>query len=279
VVQWIVDAINAWLQAVSNALLKPALQGAGQLLFTTPAFDTFPEVQTGWATVRDIADAFFVLAFIAAGILIIASGTLETQYTAKLMLPRVALAAVLANVSLFVCGLLIQLDNAIVTQVIGAAGAKAWSQLTSGATTPTITDAALAPLIGLVTAIIAVLLVIVFILRAAVILLSVVLAPLAIVCYTLPPLEEVAALWLRLLLASLFIQVIEAVLVSLGLVLMTHANWLGQASGLVRALIVITLLYLMVRLPFAAWKLASRRPPVVRNVIHMATPREDLWRA
>src|SRR5207253_2992811 len=98
---------------VIGQLLGPALSAVGQLLFTTPAFDEIQEVMALWSLARNIADALFVLAFLTGGVLVMASGSIDSRYTAKVLLPRLVLAAVIANVSLAIAGGLIRLENAI----------------------------------------------------------------------------------------------------------------------------------------------------------------------
>ena len=115
----IIDAINAWLQSLASHLLKPALAAADQLLFQTPTFDSIPEVGRSWALVRDVADGLFVLALLTAGIIVMASGAIESRYSAKALIPRILLAAIAANASLALCGGLIKLNNAIVSGVVG----------------------------------------------------------------------------------------------------------------------------------------------------------------
>ncbi len=84
----VIDAINAWLQNLATHLLRPALTAAGQLLFQTPAYDSIPEVGHSWSLVRDTADGLFVLALLGAGVLVMASGTFESRYSAKALIPQ-----------------------------------------------------------------------------------------------------------------------------------------------------------------------------------------------
>ena len=67
------------------------------------------EVEELWTVVRNVADALLVLAVIAAGVLVMASGTFSSRYTAKLLVPRAAMAAVIANA-------LLNLDAAVMTR-------------------------------------------------------------------------------------------------------------------------------------------------------------------
>src|SRR2546430_14459222 len=100
----VIDAINGWLQNLATHLLQPALAAAGQLLFQTPAYDSIPEVGHAWALVRSVTDGLFVIALLAAGVMVMASGTVESRYSAKALIPRIVLAAIAANARLALCG-------------------------------------------------------------------------------------------------------------------------------------------------------------------------------
>src|SRR5260370_19063163 len=126
----VIDAINGWLQSLAEHLLRPALAAAGQLLFHTHAYGAIPEVGRTWSLVRDAGDGLFVLALLAAGVLVMASGTFESRYLAKVLVPRIVLAAVSANASLAICGGLIRIDNALVQGLLRPhPGASTFAQL------------------------------------------------------------------------------------------------------------------------------------------------------
>ncbi len=257
----VTQAINAWLQTVSAQLLAPALSALGQLLFTTPAFDQIPEVEALWSLVRNTADALFVLAVIAAGVLVMASGTIETRYSAKLLVPRLVLAALVANTSLVITGALIRLNNAIVTGLLGAQPAGAVVNQLGAMLSGHLANQVVAIVVGLAAAALAVLLLALCIGRDLVLLIATVLSPLALAAYALPQTEELARLWWRIFSALLFVQVVQAVLVELGLELLRHTDWLGgPVSDLTSGVVLLTLLYLLFRLPFAAYEWAFQKP-------------------
>lgn len=257
----VTEAINAWLASVAGQLLGPALAAVGHLLFETPAFDAIPEVERAWALVRNTADALFVLALLAAGILIMASGAVDSRYTAKLLVPRVALAAVAANASLAISGALIRLENALVRGLLGPEpAASVVGQLGSMVGSGHAASQAVGILVGLAAAALAVLLVALAIGRDLVLLVATVLAPLALATYALPQTEELARLWWRVYSALLFVQVVQAVLVKVGVELLRHTDWLGgPISDLTSGVLLVTLLYLLFRLPFAAFEWAFRQ--------------------
>jgi len=258
----IIEAITAWLTSLTAQLIAPALAAVGALLFATPSFDQLPEVESVWSLVRAVTNALFVLAVLAAGILVMASGTAETRYSAKLLVPRLALAAIGANVSLTFAGELIRLNNALITGFLGADPAGA----TVGEFTRVLqgfhpVNQYVTILIGLWAALLALLLVALYIGRDLALLLATVLAPLALATYALPQTDEIARFWLRVFIALVFVPLVQAVLVRVGLELLRHTDWLGgPISDLISGLLLVTLLYLLFKLPFAAYHWAPRQP-------------------
>ena len=115
-------------------------------------------------------------------------------------------------------------------------------------------------LLSLAAALLALLLVVVYIVRDLVLLVGTVLAPLALAAYSLPQTEELAQLWWRVYVAGLLVQVGQAVLIAVGAQLVVHTEWLGVSSVLVSGLVLVTLLYLLVKMPFLAYRWAFRQP-------------------
>jgi hypothetical protein len=269
----VIEAINAWLLGLVAQLLGPALAAVGQLIFATPTFDAVPEVEQAWVLVRNTTDALFVLSLLGAGVLVMASGSFESRYTAKLLVPRLALAAVAANASLAICGGLIRLNNALVAGLLGPdPGASVLGQLTAIAQGGQPGTQLVAILIGLIVTILAVLLVVLYIGRDLLLLLATVLAPLALATYALPQTDEIARLWSRVFGALLFVQLVQAVLVEIGVQLLAHTGWLGgPISDLTSGLVLVTLLYCLFKLPFAAYQWAFRQPmgrnPLIQTFI------------
>lgn len=272
----IAEAINGWLGGIASQLLGPALAAAGQLMFQTPAFDTIPEIERAWSVVRNAADALFVLALLTIGVLVMASGTLDSRYTAKLLLPRAVLAAVLANASLTICGLLIGLNNGVVQGLLGTdPGATAFAELATVVTGGAVANQVVGIVVSLAAAVLAVMLVALYVGRDLVLLLATVLAPLALATYALPQTDDIARTWWRIYSALLFVQVIQAVLVQIGIELLRHTEWLGgPLSDLTSGLLLVTLLFVMFKLPFAAYQWAFRQPfgrgPAGRTVLVLA---------
>jgi hypothetical protein len=256
----IIEAITAWLGTLTQALIAPALASVTSFLFATPLFDQIPEVQALWSIVRAIADALFVLVLLAAGIVVMTTGTFESRYSAKVLLPRAVLAAIAANASLALVGAAIDFDNALVGAMLGTDPGTGIAQefgavLQAGGPL----NQYLAVFIGLWAATLAILLVALYIGRDLALLVGTVIAPFALALYALPQTAELARLWLRAFAALLFVQVVQAALVLIGLEVIRRSDLLGgEVSGLTSALVLVALLYLLIKLPFAAYHWAFR---------------------
>src|SRR5258708_22759570 len=183
----VIDAINGWLQSVAAHLLRPALAAAGQLLCQTPAYDSIPEVGRAWALLRAVTDGLFVIALLAAGVVGVASGTVESRSAAKALIRRIVLAAIAANASLALCGGLIKLDNALINGLLGPdPGTSTFVQLSAIVQSPHAADQVVGSLVGLAAPVLAILLVGPYIRRDVVLLAATVLPPPALPAYALP---------------------------------------------------------------------------------------------
>lgn len=259
----VTDAINGWLAAAGAQLLAPVLEVLRLLLFTTPAFDAIGEIAATWSAVRGVADGLFGLALLAIGVAVMARGGSDARYSAKVLVPRLALAAVLANASLALCGGLIRLNNAIVGTLVGLdSSGDVFGQLGAAITGGGRASTPLAgALLGLAAAAMAVLLAVLYLARDLGLVLAIVIAPLALAAFAVPAGEDLARLWARLFGALLFAQVIQAALVAVGVQLLAHLAWLGNdVSAFGSGLALVTLLYVLLQLPLAACRWAFQRP-------------------
>ena len=116
-------------------------------------------------------------------------------------------------------------------------------------------------LVSLATAILAILLVVLYVARDLVLLVATVLGPMALATYALPQTDEIARVWGRVFCALLYVQVVQAILIAVAMQLLRRTDWLGgPVSGLTSGLVLLTLLYLLFKLPFAAYQMSFRQP-------------------
>jgi hypothetical protein len=251
-------AINAWLAGIADAVLGPAVRAAAALVVSTPSLETVPAVVAAWRLMQGIANGLFVLAWAACGVLVMTDAG-AGRFTAKLLVPRVVLAAVAANLSLHLAGALIALGNLLVRTVLAHPDADGAALLGGLLGAPASAHDVLGVLVSLTTAALAVVLVCVAVVRDLVLVVAVALAPLALATYALPQLDVVARTWVRLVVALVFAQLVQVVALEVGGAVIGRTDGtLFPASPLVAGVLAATLLYVLVRVPLIAVEVALR---------------------
>jgi len=263
-------AIDDWFRGLVKDALNPTMELVGKTVLATPQVATQPRVVQLWQIALGIADALLVLFVIAGGVLVMSHETVQTRHALKDILPRVALAALAANASLAVSGQLITIANALSTGLLGAGvDTSGAADRLSGFVVAAIGSGGIFLIfLGLACAVVAVVLVVLYIVRAALIVLLVCAAPLMLLCHALPQTDGLATLWWRALLAALGVQVAQALVLTAAVrVFLTPdgrgALGLGMTGALVDLLVVLCLLWILIRIPFWAKDLAfSGRPSI-----------------
>lgn len=191
-------------------------------MLKTPALDTSttsPMYQS-WAVMRNFANVAFVIAFL---LIIYAqiTGVGITNYGIKKLLPRIIVAAILVNVSYWICAIAIDLSNILGSSLSGllegiakepqlfqsgksfasSGGGGGWDILTVGIIVGVAAGAALyaglSMLIPMLLAALVAIITVVIVLtaRQALIVLLTVISPLAFVAYLLPNTEKLFHKW------------------------------------------------------------------------------------
>jgi len=251
------QAINQLLITLLSSALNPTLDLLGRTLLATPDV-TAPgsRIRELWWASAGIANSGFVLLVLLGGILVMTHETLQARYSAKEILPRLAVAFAAANTSLLLAGWAIRLANAVSRAVLGAGVdpqrvAQTLSPLRL-LLQPGARDIFLA-LLGLVVAALALGLLVTCIARAALVAILVAGAPLALALHALPHTEGLARLWWRALAAALGVQVGQALVLVVALRVFfdaDRAKVLGIGTGRLADLLVSGgLLWLLLRIP------------------------------
>jgi hypothetical protein len=197
-----------------------------------------------------------VLLVLLGGILVMTHESLQARYSAKEILPRLAVAFIAANTSLVLAGWAIRLANAVSRAVLGTG-------VDPQRVAQTLSPLRLLPgpgarnlfltLLGLVVAFLALGLLVTCVLRAALVAILVAGAPLALALHALPHTEGLARLWWRALAAALGVQVGQALVLVVALRVFfdaDRARVLGIGTGRLADLLVSGgLLWLLLRIP------------------------------
>jgi hypothetical protein len=234
-----VDGIGWIICPVMRFMAKVTDQAYGivSYMLTTPAVntDTGSPMYQAWSIMRNFANVAFVIAFLIV-IYSQITGVGVSNYGIKKLLPRIIVAAILVNVSYWICAIAVDLSNILGSSLygllegasnrlfiegkayIGSGGGGIWDALTVGilgvAATVAILYAGLSVLLPiLLAALVAIIVAVVALtLRQALIIILIVISPLAFVAYLLPNTESWFKKWRGLLQTLLLMYPIIAVI-------------------------------------------------------------------
>lgn len=268
-------AISSWFSGLVTAALRPVFGFLGRTVFATPPLASNARLTELWRFSLGIADAALLLFVLAGAGIVMAGSSVTSQMTAKEILPRLLLAAGAANVSLLLVAQMISLSNAVSRAMLGAAldPAEVSGRMITMIGTAAISNPFLA-LFALAVVVIAVLVLIAYVVRMAVLVLLVAAAPIMLACHALPQTEGIARAWWRGTLALLAAPVLQSMLLSAAFrIFLTSDGVLGLpvGNGMINLLVVGCMLYLLYKIPFWALNAAlsgagSRAAAQVRRV-------------
>jgi hypothetical protein len=259
------QAINDWFAGLVKDALNPAMLLVGRTLLSTPQIAGEAEVRSYWQVSLGIADALLVLVVMAAGAILMHHETLQTSYALKEFIPRLVVAGVATNASLAISGQMVAFANVLSSGLLG----NGVNPEQAGHTLELLVLHAIQDggiflvLLGLACAVLAVALLILYIVRAALIILLVCAAPLMLITHGLPQTEGVARFWWRAMLAALGVQAAQAftLAATVHVFFASGKSVLGVGTGgsLVDLLLVLCLFWVLLRIPFWAKELAFSR--------------------
>lgn len=253
------DAINNAFASIVNAALSPILNLIGQTALSTPTLSDLPGISDLWNNSWQLVMACYGFFVLAAGILLMAHESVQARYSVKEIGPRIPIAFIASALSLFCIDKFISLANALTLAVLG--GNLAPSSLGS-----TLQDAVnnLASgglfmiLVGLALVVLGLLLLIVYVVRIVIMLVLIISGPLFLMCHALPHTDALARWWWKAVIATLGVQVAQAlVLVTAVRVMLNGAVHLfgSTLSALGTLVVAIALFGILFKIPF--WMLKA----------------------
>ncbi len=214
-------------------------------------------VQEVWSTIRNIANVGFII-FLLAVIFSQLTGIGIDNYGIKKILPKLIMCAILVNLSYLICELLIDLSNIVgnglkdllssmgpelspATESYSASGGQYAAVFGGGIIAAAIgmffTYGGLGMIIMLLVALIScvfsiLVLFVILMIRQAGVVIGVIVAPVAILCYVLPNTEKAYKKWFDLMKGFLIVYPICGLVIGAGdLVSRVFGNLAGGASG------------------------------------------------
>jgi len=265
---WLMDNVISWLAKAVLACFKAIWDLLAQTAFTTPDVTTLPQVTAFSGRSLMVVNAAFVLAIIAAGVTVMTHETLQIRYGIGDLLPRLVVGFVAANFATPICKNLIQLANALTQALTGdgidSKDSFAHIQRVVVSALGSDEQAFLLVIIGLIIAVLTAMLLVVFLIRVAVLVVLVGVAPAALACHALPYTDAVARLWWRAMLVCLGTVMLQALTLHTALTIFLDPNankpLLGipnDPNGTLNLFIVACLLWATVKIPSLLRRYAS----------------------
>lgn len=253
--QVILDAVNGFFQSIIQSATKPLVDGILGFLASTPSVATNSVVFNFWLIMLGIVDSLFALAVAVFGFQLMSARSLgfeEVEFSQ--ILPRLGLAFLGANMSIFLADWVIGLSNTLVNAVLSSTGglSKAWllnvvdlSKILTGNTD----EMLLITLVFMVLFIIlSVILLLFYISRLIVIALGVAISPFIFLLWAIPKTADFAEISIKAFFVTVFTVFVHIVIIQLASAFLTIPGQVGTNS-LLSILVAIGLLFTLLKTP------------------------------
>ncbi|HUS60089.1 MAG TPA: hypothetical protein VMX76_01760, partial [Nevskiaceae bacterium] len=243
-------AIAGFLKNIIQSATKPLTDSVISFLTTTPLVATNQSIFNFWLVILGIADSLFVLVIVLLGFQLMSASTFGfEEVELKKLLPRIGLAFLLANVSIFMVDWVIRCNNALVTAVINATGGlnQAWIENAFKPSALFIGSAAIITLVfGVLFIILTVVLLLFYISRLIVIALGAVLLPLVFMLWAIPRLADFSEIAVKSYLTTIFSVFIHVVVIQLAASFLTLPGE-SDTPGIMAVLVGIGLMFTLIK--------------------------------
>ncbi|NNH75670.1 hypothetical protein HLB23_38460 [Nocardia uniformis] len=252
----VAGAIDGFFRRLVESAFNPVLELLSKHLLTTPEPDQLPRVGELWDSSWQLVLAMYGLIVIAAGVLLMLHETLQTRWGWRELGPRLVVGFIAGAMSMILATKAIQFANGLTVAVAGdglepdstAAAFRSMMDVGDGAATGLFVTLMLVALIVVLT-----ILLITWVIRLVITVVLVASAPLAMMCYALPGLDAVARWWWRAFGACLAIQVVQSLVLIVGLRVFLSPNWswFGPTpNGMISIIVATAMALLLVKIPF-----------------------------
>lgn len=264
-------AIDTWLGDLVKSALEPVLRLVATSVLSSPDLSG-GRIANLWTSVAILANTLYVLFVLAAGVLVMAHGTLQTRHTIKEMTPRLVIGIIASNASLWLICQSVSLGNALVAALMSGdisaegIGSRLTSLIVYEVFLPGGIGALLLVIIGGVIAAMGLALIVTGLVRATVLMVLAAGAPLAFACHALPQTEGLAKLWWRAILGCLATQVVQALVLVVCMQVFFDPkadNTLGlpTGGGLTDLLVCLVLFFVLIKVPVWTGRVVMHRSP------------------
>jgi hypothetical protein len=217
--QVLIDAVSGFMQNIVESSTKPIVDGIISFLTTTPTLLNNSVILKFWLVMVGITDSLFVLVVALLGLHFMSAATFGFEETElKQLLPRIGLAFLGANISLFLANYAIITSNALVKGVIDSTGGLNDAWVTNAITIQNIANGT-TPIITLIFLVIflivSIVLLLLYISRLIMISLGAVLSPFVFLLWMVPKFSDFAEIAVKTYIVTVFIVFVHVVIIQL----------------------------------------------------------------
>ncbi len=249
--QVLIDAVSSFIQNIVESATQPIVNGIIGFLTTTPSLLNNQVIVNFWLVMLGITDSLFIVITALLGLHFMSASTFGyDEAELSKLLPKIGLAFLGANVSLFLADYLITTVNALVTTVLNSTGGlnQAW---VVNAINPATLITGTTPLITLIFLIlfliIAIILLLMYISRLIMISLGAVLSPFIFLLSIVPKFSDFAEIAVKSYVVTIFIVFVHVVIIQLASAFLALPDQSG--NSLVSIAVAIGLFLTLLKVP------------------------------
>lgn len=246
----ITAAITSFLKNIVQSATKPVIDGIIHFLTTTPMLSTNSVVFNFWLIMLGITNSLFALVIALLGFQVMGASAFGFgDVSLKQLLPRIGLAFIMANTSIFVIDWVIKLCHALVRAIIdstgGIGGAWILNSLSAEAIVPG-TSLLITLIFMTIFICLAIILLLFYISRLVLLAFGAVIAPLLCLVWLMPKMSDFAEGMARSYVVIIFSIFIHVVIIQLASAFLTIPNQVGT-NPIISILIGIATLSIMLK--------------------------------
>jgi hypothetical protein len=252
IAQAIINAVTGFLREIVSSATKPLVDGVISFLSTTPLVSQNTVIFYFWLATMGIADSLFVIFIALLGFHVMSAETFGfEELPLRNLLPRIGVAFLGANTSIFLIDSFIQSANAMVGTLISLTGGldKAWvfNTVTLSAIT-TGQDRLITLVFWAIFEILIVLLLLFYISRIIIIAVGTALAPFVFLLWSIPKLAPISEILAKTFLMTIYIVFVHVVIIQLASAVLANPSQ-ASSNSILSVLIGIGLLITLLKTP------------------------------
>lgn len=258
--QVLIDAVSGFMENIVQSAITPLVNGILTYLTTTPSVLNNSVIFNFWLVTLGIVDSLFILVVAILGLQLMSASTFGfEEVRLNQLLPRIGLAFLGANISLFLADYVILTCNTLVKAVIDSTGGlqQAWLQ---NATNPVMLVVGATPLITLIFylifLIVAIVLLLMYISRLILVSLGAVLSPFIFLLWAVPKTAGLAEMAIKTYCVTVFMVFVHVVTIQLAASFLTLPE--NATNSLISIATAIGLFFTLLKTPSLMMQLVTQ---------------------